>query len=53
MKNFMENYGVEIEFPAFYSEDGAIVPHMPNHVLSLGFHSIPRNQDQEVQITHY
>ena len=45
-KKFMDSYGVEIEFPAYYSEDGVIVPHKTDHVLSLGFHSVPRNQDE-------
>ena len=47
----MQDYGVEIESPTYYTEDGVIVPHCPDYVISLGFHSIPRNNDQEVQIT--
>ena len=47
-KKFMDEYGVEIEFPTYYTEDGVIVPHFPDYVISLGFHSIPRNTDQEV-----
>ena len=43
---FMEEYGVEIEFPTYYTEDGVIVPHYAGYVISLGFHSIPRNNDQ-------
>lgn len=42
---FMENYGVEIEFPTYYSADGVIVPHLPDFVVALGFHSIPRTND--------
>lgn len=29
------------------------MPHVPNHVLSLGFHSIPFQENQEVQYTKY
>jgi hypothetical protein len=40
-RKFQDNYGVEIDFPTYYSDGGVIVPHVPNHILSLGFHTIP------------
>ena len=32
-EKFMQEYGVEIEFPAYYTEDGVIVPHFPDYVI--------------------
>lgn len=49
-QNFIENYGVEIKMPAFYSHPGVLVPHKKNFVISLGFHSIPRHDNQTVQV---
>ena len=49
--NFIDEYGVSIEFPAFYSRDGCLAPHANGFVVNSGFHVIPRNNDQVVQIT--
>ena len=51
--NFISEYGVDINFPAFYSADGVLAPHAKNFIISSGFHIIPRNNDQVVQITTY
>ena len=50
-QNFVSEYGVDITFPAFYSYSGCLVPHMDRFIVSLGFHSIPRNGDETIQIT--
>ena len=47
----MNEYGVDITFPAFYSYAGCLVPHMDRFIVSLGFHSIPRNSEEIIQIT--
>lgn len=41
-QNFVDSYGVDIEFPAYYSDSGVLVPHKPGFILSSGFHVIPR-----------
>lgn len=51
--NFIENYGVEIKMPAFYSHPGVLVPHKKNFVISLGFHTIPRLDQQTVQVNQF
>ena len=51
--NFMEQYGVDIQFPSFYSSHGVLVPHKKNMIVSTGFHTIPRIDDQVVQVTEY
>jgi hypothetical protein len=44
-QNFVDSYGVNIEFPAFYSDDAKLVPHMPGYLVSSGFHIIPRGDN--------
>ena len=39
---FIENYGVSIEMPIFYHLDAKFVPHFKDHIVTMGFHIIPK-----------
>lgn len=52
-RNFVENYGVSISFPCYYSDNGCIVPHKAGFIVSSGFHVIPRQSAQRVQVNPY
>ena len=50
-KIFIENYGVEMSFPAYYYADAKFVPNNSNYILSTSWHIIPENADVQVQTT--
>ena len=47
-KIFIENYGVEMSFPAYYYSDAKFVPNNSNYILSTSWHIIPENADVQV-----
>ena len=51
-KIFIENYGVEMSFPAYYYSDAKFVPNNSNYILSTSWHIIPENKDVSVQTTY-
>jgi len=42
-KVFIENYGVQIDLPAYYYLDAKFVPHHPNMIVVLAWHIIPNS----------
>jgi hypothetical protein len=52
-QNFVDSYGVDIEFPAYYSDNGMLVPHRAGFIVSSGFHVIPRGNKQRIQVNPY
>lgn len=38
---FIKNYGVSMEIPAFYYYDAKYVPHVKDFVVTMSFHIIP------------
>jgi hypothetical protein len=50
---YLKNYGVKMEFPAYYIYDARFVPHMDDYVVTLAWHIIPKNNKQMVQTTWY
>ena len=47
----IENYGVTMEFPAFYYYNAKFVPHEKDHLVTMEFHIIPQNEKTTVQTT--
>ena len=45
---FIDNYGVTLEFPAYYYLDSKFVPSEENLVVTMGFHIIPTNSTAQV-----
>lgn len=39
---YIENYGVDLEFPAYYYQDAKFVPKNHDLVVTMGFHIIPK-----------
>ena len=44
-KSFIDQYGVEMEFPGQYYHKAQFVPHEDNLVLLLGYHSMPHGHN--------
>ena len=50
-KIFIESYGVEMSFPAYYYSDAKFVPTNSDYILSTSWHIIPENTNVQVQTT--
>ena len=47
-KIFMETYGIEMKFPAYYYNEAKFVPKNPEFVLSTSWHIIPDMENVEI-----
>ena len=50
-KVFIQNYGVQMEFPGYYIALAKFVPHYDDYVVQASFHIIPKGYSQTVQTT--
>ena len=50
-KIYIENYGVKMEFPAYYIQDAKFVPHEPDLIVQMAQHIIPKVFTHTVQTT--
>ena len=51
---FIDNYGVQMEIPAYYYYDAKFVPHFKDQLVTMAFHIIPKKQKyhSNVQTTY-
>ena len=47
-KVFIENYGVQMELPAYYYLDAKFVPHQQNMIVVLAWHIIPSSASAKI-----
>jgi hypothetical protein len=52
-QKFMDQYGVSIDFPGYYSDSGVLVPHVAGFIVSSGFHIIPKSTRAQIQVNPY
>ena len=50
-KIYIENYGVKMEFPAYYIQDAKFVPHKPDLIVQMAQHIIPKGYTHTIQTT--